>query len=127
MNIDWEILPQAPNYALNSQGFLRNMTTGKWQISPRGTKTAHLYLGDGKKICVTLPHLLWQLHGRITSKRAPITVSAKKGTRYLRFDSLNDCAKFLAKVTHLTYGGAYYHLHRRHTLIADWSIHYFKQ
>ncbi|MBQ3451397.1 MAG: hypothetical protein IJG32_03950 [Selenomonadaceae bacterium] len=125
--MSYEIIPQAPRYEMNVAGTIRNRTTGKilkWQISPHGTKTAQLYLGDKKKICVTLPNLLWQLHGRCTSKVAAIPCSIKKGTRCLRFDSMSDCARFLAKVTHYNYGGAYRNLASRRTKIVDWEIRY---
>ena len=125
--MSYEIIPQAPRYEMNNQGLIRNRETGKvlkWQISPHGTKTVQLYLGDRKKICVTQPHLLWQLPGRCTSKVAPIAVSIKKGTRSLRFDSLSDCAKFLASVTNLKPNGVWMYLVRRRTQIADWEIRY---
>ena len=125
--MSYEIIPQAPRYEMNVAGTIRNRTTGKilkWQTSPHGTKTAQLYLGGRKKICVTLPHLLWQLHGRVISKVAPIAVSIKKGTRSLRFDSFSDCARFLAKVTHLKPNGVLHHFRHRHTKIFDWQIRY---
>ena len=84
-------------------------------------------LGWGKsKVCVTLPNLLWLLHGNIIHRKA-VTVPcvAEKGTRYLRFDTITACATFLASVTHLKFGGAYFHLARRKVLIADWHISYF--
>lgn len=125
---DWIQIPQAPIYEINSNGIIRNSRTGKiikWQIAPYGNKQTTLKPGNGsKKITVSLPSLMWLLHGKIIAKKKPIPVTVEKGTRTLRFNTLNDCAKFLANVTHLTHGGAYYHLTRRHTIIADWHIRY---
>lgn len=84
--MSYEIIPQAPRYEMNASGVIRNRATGKilkWTKGNHGTKTAQLYLGNRKRICVTLPHLLWQLHGNCTSPVAPIAVSIKKGTRTL--------------------------------------------
>ena len=124
----WIQIPQAPIYEINSHGIIRNSISGKvikWQISPHGTKQTTLYTcSGGKKIIVSLPSLMWLLYGRIIAKKKPVPVTVKKRTRTLRFDTLIDCAKFLATVTHLKIGGAYYHLTRRHALIADWHIWY---
>lgn len=122
-------IPNATRYEISGAGIIRNVKTGKvikWRHLPCGTKQTNLINDDGKKIIVTLPYLLWLIHGKIIAKKMPVAVSADKGTRHLRFDTLTACAKFLATVTHLKIGGAYYHLARRHTLIADWHIHYFK-
>ena len=56
--------------------------------------------------------MLWLLHGEITSKTRPVPVVISKGTRSIRFDSLKQCAVFLDEVTHLTFGGVWYHLVR---------------
>ncbi len=122
----FEIIPQAPNYELSETGVLRNRRTKyklKWSIAPYGDKFTVLR-HEGKKVKVHLPSLLWQLHGRCISKRAPIAVSIKKGTRSLRFDSLSSCARFLPTVTRYTFNGVWTKLMRRHTQIADWEIRY---
>ena len=124
--MSFEIIPQAPRYEMNSKGVLRNRETGKtlkWSLSPRGTKTATL-CWHGKRMTVTQPHMLWQLHGKIVSKKRPVPVVISKGTRSIRFDSLKQCAVFLDEVTHLTFKGAWYHLARRHKPVADWSVYY---
>lgn len=125
---DFLPIPRAPKYEMNSLGFVRNRSTGyilKWYTAPHGFEV--MTLGNGKaKITVSKPSLLWLLHGSITYKK-PIAVpcSIKKGTRYMRFDTITGCSKFLAKVTHLTQSGAYFHLVRRKEQIADWQIEYF--
>lgn len=125
---DYLTIPQAPKYEINSFGVVRNKDTGyilKWYASPKGFDV--MTLGSGKaKTIVSKPNLLWLLHGQITYKK-PLAVPciAKKGTRYARFDTITSCSKFLAKVTHLTQSGAYFHLVRRKEQIADWQIEYF--
>ena len=125
---DFVVIPQAPNYEMNSSGVVRNIKSGKilkWHTAPHGFLA--MTLGSGKsKVCVSLPNLLWLLHGNITHRKAlTVPCAAEKGTRYLRFDTITACAKFLASVTHLTFGGAYFHLTRRKSHIADWHISYF--
>ena len=120
-------IPHATRYEMNNKGVVRNRQTGKilkWGKGIHGTPTLNLYLDDGKKICATLPNLMWLMHGDIVSKTRPVPTVVKKGTRSLSFDSLKQCALFLGEVTHLTYDGVWYHLHRRHKKIADWYIHY---
>lgn len=129
MRHDFETIPQAPRYEINSQGIIRNRETGqiiKWQkMSHCNTKQAKLFVGDCKYVCVSQPSLLWLLHGKITSKVAPHAIVVKKGTRELRLDSLLAGARFLAKMTGLTVGGVWYHLaKKRHTMIHGWQIHY---
>ena len=122
----FEVIPQAPRYEMNARGVLRNRETGyilKWSLSPKGTKTTSLTYA-GKKITVTLPHLMWQLHGKIISKKRPVPVVISKGTRSMRFDSLRQCARFLEEVAQLTFWGAWFHLVKRRTSVADWHIHY---
>ena len=125
--MSYEIIPQAPRYEMNQRGVVRNRETGyilKWQLSKHNTKQMTLRTDAGKKIIISQPHMLWLLHGEITSKTRPVPVVIKKGTRSLSFDSLKQCAIFLDEVTHLTFKGAWYHLARRHKAIADWSVHY---
>ena len=122
-------IPNATRYELSGAGIIRKVTTGKvikWRQMPSGTKQTNLINDDGKKIIVSLPYLLWLLHGKIIAKKMPVPVSVDKGSRHLRFDTLSACANFLASVTHLKAGGAYYHLTRRHPVIADWHIAYLK-
>lgn len=125
---DFEVIPQAPNYEMNSFGVVRNISSGKilkWHKDSHGIST--MTLGWGKeKVCVSLPNLLWLLHGNITHRKAlTVPCAVEKGTRYLRFDTITACAHFLANATHLTFGGAYFHLARRKSRIAGWQISYF--
>ncbi|MBQ6298698.1 MAG: hypothetical protein IJK81_13620 [Selenomonadaceae bacterium] len=125
--MSFEIIPQAPRYEMNSRGVLRNRETGKilkWQLSKHNSKQMTLRTDDGKKIIISQPHMLWLLHGEITSKTRPVPVVIKKGTRSISFDSLKQCAVFLDEVTHLTFWGAWYHLTRRHKHVGDWEVHY---
>ena len=123
---DFEIVPQAPRYEMNSMGIMRNRETGrilKWQVHKHGHKFMALHNG-GNKVGVSQCSLLWLLHGQIKAKKAPITTFITKGTRTLRFDSLKQCALFLQSVTHLTFNGVRYHFRKRHTKIAEWDIRY---
>ena len=123
---DFLTIPQAPNYEINSQGHVRNKSTGlilKWTPSKYGTPNLVLH-NAGKRIFVTLPSLMWLIHGQIIAKKMPVPVAIQKGTRYLRFDTLTACAKFLTTVTHFHFAGALTHLSRRHTQIADWHVQY---
>lgn len=126
--MSWEIIPQAPNYEMNSAGMIRNRTTSKilkWYKTGRHNKSNTITLmNNGRPIRVSQLHLLWQMHGRCTSKVVPIAVSIKKGTRTLRFDSMNACANFLAPIIHLTSNSVRYHLTKRHAQIDDWEIRY---
>lgn len=126
--MSYEIIPQAPRYEMNANGFIRNRTTGKflrWYKTGRYNKTdTATLMHNGKMIRVSRLSLLWQLHGIVTSKTVPVAVSIKKGTRNLRFDSLSDCAKNLAPIVHRTENAVRYHLTKRHTQIADWQVRY---
>ena len=123
---DFEIVPQAPRYEMNSMGIMRNRKTGrilKWQVRKSGNKIMTLR-NDKTKVHISQYSLLWFLFGKITAKKAPVTTFITKGTRTLRFDSLKQCAMFLEKVTPLSSAGVCNHLWRRHTKIADWNIRY---
>ena len=123
---DFEIVPQAPRYEMNSMGIMRNRETGrilKWQVHKHGHKYMALWTDNGK-VGVSQCSLLWLLFGQIKAKKPPIVTVISKGTRTLRFDSLKQCALFLQSVTHLTFMGVWYHFRRRHTKIADWDIRY---
>lgn len=125
---DFETIPQAPNYEVNSQGDVRNKSTGvilQWLQKKYGTPNLTLH-NAGKRIYVTLPSLMWLVHGQIIAKKMPVPVAIQKGTRYLRFDTLSACAKFLTTVTHFHFAGALSQLSRRHTQIADWKIRYIE-
>ena len=125
---DFVTIPQAPRYEINSWGVLRNRKTGyilKWRTYAHGQKAMALNVG-GKKITVSKFSLLWLLHGKIKAKRPPMAVSISKGTRTMYFDSLNQCAKFLATVTRFHHGGVWYYLRARRNKIADWDIQYVK-
>ena len=122
----FEVIPQAPRYEMNARGVLRNRETGyilKWSLSPKGTKTTSLTYA-GKKITVTLPHLMWQLHGRIISKKRPVPVVISKGTRSIRFDSFRQCARYLAKYHGLKEASCQTSLVKRYKHVGGWYIHY---
>ena len=124
--MSYEIIPQAPNYEMNGMGIVRNRKTGrirKWTITNSGIKRISFWVGK-KNISLSYPYLMWQLHGEILSKVRPVPVVATKGTRTMRFDSLNRCVHFLADVTPLTVNGIWHHIKRRHNKVADWDIHY---
>lgn len=127
--MSYEIIPQAPRYEMNNKGVIRNRETKrtvKWYPSPRsGTKYTSLHLDSKRRISVSFPSLLWQLHGTISSKKQPVAVSIKKSTRDLRFDTLTECATFLANACGLSYWGVWYYLRERRTQIKDWQISYF--
>ena len=125
---DFITIPKAPNYEMNSAGVVRNRSTGyilKWHNAPHNFEV--MTLGSGKaKIIVSKPNLLWLLHGSITYKRAlHIPCAATKGTRYLRFDSLTQCSKFLAPVIKISRQEIYRQLTQRAEQIRDWQIQYF--
>lgn len=125
--MSFEIFPQAPRYEMNQRGVVRNRETGKvlkWQLSKHNSKYMTLRTEEGKKIIISQPHMLWLLHGEITSKTRPVPVVISKGTRSMRFDSLKQCAVFLDEATHLTFMGVLYHLAQRHKSVADWSVYY---
>lgn len=122
---DFVTIPQAPNYEMDSAGFIRNKKSGrflKWWGKYEDRMC--LFLGGYKKIHVMKKNLLWLLHGKITSKRAPVPVVATKGYRSLRFDNLRACARYLATVTHYTSDGVYSRFMRRHSTVGDWKIEY---
>lgn len=123
---DFVVIPQAPLYELNSRGVLRNRKTGKilkWTISPSGSKAVTLCY-NGYKTCATLPNLLWQIHGRIISKKAPVPVTLKHGTRTLRFDSCRQCSYYLATYHGLSQKACQSRLVRRCKRIGGWDVHY---
>lgn len=125
---DFLPIPQNPKYEMNSLGFVRNRSTGyilKWHTSPHGFEV--MTLGNGKsKVCISKPNLLWLLHGNIAYVRAlPIPCSATKGTRYMRFDSLVECSKFLATAIKISQSHIYGKLNKRAAQIRDWQIQYF--
>ena len=125
--MSFEIIPQAPRYEMNQHGVLRNRETGKtlkWSLSPRGTKTAML-CWHGKRMTVTQPHLLWQLHGKIVSKKRPVPVVISKGTRSMRFDSLKQCALYLEKYHGKKLSSCQAGLARRQKHVGGWSVHYW--
>ncbi len=104
--MSFEIIPQAPRYEMNQRGIVRNRETGyvlKWQLSKHGTKQMTLKTNACKKIIISQPHMLWLLHGEITSKTRSVPVVINKATRSISFDSLKQCAVFLDDVTHLTF------------------------
>lgn len=126
--MSFETIPQAPRYELSNLGVLRNRETGKilkWTQLPGRNKMATLYW-NGKKICVSLPHLLWQLHGQITSKKAPVPVVISKGARSLRFDSLKECSLYLVRYHGLSAGSCWSKLQRRYKVIGDWNVRYLR-
>lgn len=126
---DYLPIPQAPRYEINSRGFVRNTKTGKhlkWMRAGRNrnSKQMNVYTNDGKKISVTLPNLLWLIHGIVVGKKAPIPVSVTKGTRYLRFDSSHQAALFLADITKTPFSTCRAWLFYRKQTVADWQINY---
>ena len=126
---DYLPIPQAPRYEMNSRGFVRNTKTGKhlkWITSGRNrtSKQMNVITNDGKKVTVSLPSLLWLIHGLVISKTAPIPVSVTKGTRYIRFDSCRRAALFLADVTKTPFNSCSVWLSRRKQTIAGWQINY---
>lgn len=127
--MNYEIIPQAPRYEMNNKGVIRNRETGrtvKWHLHPLyGSKYTSLRLDSKRRISVSLPDLLWQLHGIIRGKKRPVAVSIKKGTRDLRFDALTECATFLANSYGLSYWSIWYYLRERRTQIKDWQVSYF--
>lgn len=123
---DFETIPQAPRYEINSQGVMRNRETKrilKWQVHEHGHKYMALWAGD-KKVGVSQCSLLWLLHGKIKHKKPPVPTVISKGTRTFHFDSLLQAATFLASVTSLSFAGVWYHFRHRHNKIAEWDIRY---
>ena len=123
---DFETIPQAPRYEMNSQGVMRNRETKrilKWQVHKHGHKYMALWTDNGK-VGVSQCSLFWLLHGKIKAKKAPITTFISKGTRTLRFGSLKQCALFLQSVTSLSFACIWRRFNRRHNKIAEWDIRY---
>lgn len=124
---DFEIIPQATRYEMNSVGVVRNRQTGyilKWLKGTHGTAQINLWNDAGKKICVSKPTLLWLLHGRITSQKAPIMTVISKGNRVLRFDSRRQCAFYLAQTLNKNQNTIWWHFKHRKATIGGWTIHY---
>ena len=122
----YEVIPQAPNYEMNENGFVRNRQTKrilKWQRGRCQTKQITFRV-KGKRICLSQPSLMWYLHGRITSKKRPIPVVISKGTRSMRFDSLKQCSTWLAECHGLSESTCWIKLVRRVKVIDGWDIHY---
>lgn len=126
MRNDFLTVPQAPNYEINSEGFIRNKTTGKFlKWFGKREDRVHLIPARGaKRISVMKNSILWFLHGRIIAMKPPVVVIVSKGNKRWRFDTATDCAKFLARVTNYTQGTARYYLSRRDQVIAGWNIEY---
>ena len=125
--MSFEIIPQAPRYEMNQRGIVRNRETGyvlKWQLSKHGTKQMTLKTNAGKKIIISQPHMLWLLHGEITSKTRPVPVVISKGTRSMRFDSLKQCALYLEKYHGKKLSSCQAGLARRQKHVGGWSVHY---
>lgn len=123
---DFETIPQAPRYEMNSMGILRNRDTKrilKWQVHEHGHKFMALWTDTGK-VGVSQCSLLWLLHGKIKHKKPPVQTVISKGTRTLHFDSLKQCALFLVSVTSLSFACIWRRFNRRHNKIAEWDIHY---
>ncbi|MBR3745638.1 MAG: hypothetical protein IKN27_01600 [Selenomonadaceae bacterium] len=123
---DFETIPQAPRYEINSMGILRNRETKrilKWQVHEHGHKFMALWTDTGK-VGVSQCSLLWLLHGKIKHKKPPVQTVISKGTRTFHFDSLLQAATFLASVTSLSFAGVRYHFRHRHNKIAEWYIRY---
>lgn len=123
---DFETIPQAPRYEINSAGVVRNRETGyilKWIKDKGKSPRVCLYSGD-KQFCFTRPTLLWQMHGKIISKRAPIPVTISKGARAIRFDSRKQCAQFLAEKTSKKFSTIWWALAKKKETVGDYTIHY---
>ena len=101
---------------------LINFILLKWSLSPKGTKNAMLRW-NGKRMTMTQPHLLWQLHGKIVSKKRLVPVVISKGTRSLRFNSLKQCACWLAKYHGKNQASCQAGLPRIQKHVGGWQTH----
>ncbi len=122
---DFVTIPQAPRYELNSAGVLRNRETGqilKWQFSGGITKIARLSCNK-KKLWVSLPGLLWQLHGR-KAKTQAIPVVISRGIRSVQFNSCHQCALYFVKYHGLKFSKTSRELVRRAKTIGGWNVKY---
>ena len=122
----WQTIPQAPDYEINHQGVVRNRKTGyilKWQEHCSNHFKQITLRTGGKKICLTLPNLMWQLFGR-RSPKTPIPVSVSNGNRRKFFDSCRACSFFLAQDAGISQAAVWNRLARRKNLIGNRRINY---
>ena len=123
----YEIIPQAPNYEINECGRLRNRKTGrilKWLFTKTRSTRKTILRHEGANVVVTLPSLMWQLHGRLIHKKRPVQVVAECGYSKKFFDSIKQCAQFLASRTGKNFNGIRYKLSERKLNVYGWSIKY---
>lgn len=113
-------------YELNNRGLLRNSVTKRIL-----TKIVHnRFIGfhirsDDKKSFVTLKNLMWEVYGVVPqSLNSPVSCSVFKNGVFKKFDSLRDCAVFLAGFIYLSSETIENYLGKRCTEFYGWKIKY---
>lgn len=120
----WEKVPSLNNlYEINLQGELRNIKSKRLlKLKRNGCYETKI---NQKSICVSKKDLLWEVHGIIERKNAPLAVIAIKNKVAYKFDSLSQCARFLAPKVNYSIGNLLYKLSGcRVEKICDWEIFY---
>ena len=107
-------------YEINSQGVVRNVRT-KRELQP-------FISFANPKTTKTIASLLWEVHGikpkGQNTRAISVSCTDKKGKTY-NFNSLKDCAKFLAPKTHYPIRSLEDYMSRRKTEIGEWTMKYF--
>ena len=121
----WLPIPDFPLYEMHSRGSIRNIKT-KCPIVPNEKGIVALSCGKHIFKHFSIKNLLWLVHGHVVQLKLPVPCSAENQHGKFFFDSIRQCAFFLAE--RLPYSPDYIHVRLcklRLSRFADWSISYF--
>lgn len=121
-------IPSLDNrYEINRLGKVRNAVSKKL-VKPKLNGKCYCFQIDYKYISRAVADLLWEVHGIIRKRRfRPCRCRAEKFRAKYSFESMKDCARFLAPKVFYSVGWLQQRLYRRDREIFGWKITYLDE